>query len=42
VIAGANMAFGDADGKSLYIAARRDLYRIRLKIAGIHPIPAVN
>ena len=29
-----NVAFGDQDGKSLYIMARRDLYRIRLKVAG--------
>jgi gluconolactonase len=39
-IAGANLAFGDADGKTLYIAAGRDLYRIRLNAPGIHPIPA--
>ncbi len=33
----ANMAFGDADGKSLYVTARAGLYRIRLKIPGILP-----
>lgn len=36
-LAGANLAFGDDDGRSLYIAAQRDLYRIRLNIAGIGP-----
>jgi gluconolactonase len=29
-----NLAWGDADGKSLYIAASTSVYRIRLKIAG--------
>jgi gluconolactonase len=33
----ANLAFGDADGKTLYLTARTALYRIRLKIAGIRP-----
>jgi gluconolactonase len=33
----ANLAFGDADGKALYLTARTGLYRIRLKIAGIRP-----
>ena len=32
-----NMAFGDADGKSLYMTAFTGLYRIRLKVPG--PIP---
>jgi gluconolactonase len=32
-----NMAWGDADGKSLYLAAEDRLYRIRLNIAGIRP-----
>jgi len=32
-----NLAFGDADGKSLYITARTGLYRIHLKVAGIRP-----
>ena len=31
----ANLAFGDADGKTLYLTARTGLYRIRLKIPGI-------
>jgi gluconolactonase len=33
----ANLTFGDADGRTLYVTARRGLYRIRLKIAGIRP-----
>ncbi|HLJ14033.1 MAG TPA: SMP-30/gluconolactonase/LRE family protein [Bryobacteraceae bacterium] len=33
----ANLAFGDADGKTLYLTARTGLYRIRLKIPGIMP-----
>ena len=32
-----NFAFGDADGKSLFMATPGGLYRIRLKIPGIHP-----
>jgi gluconolactonase len=31
----ANLAFGDADNKTLYLTARTGLYRIRLKIPGI-------
>jgi gluconolactonase len=37
----ANLAFGDADYKTLYLTARTGLYRIRLKIAGI-PTPGSN
>jgi gluconolactonase len=33
----ANLAFGDADSKTLYLTARTGLYRIRLKIPGILP-----
>ena len=33
----ANLAFGDADGKTLYVTARTSLYRIRLSIAGVRP-----
>ena len=33
----ANLAFGEADGKSLFVTARTGLYRIRLKIPGIRP-----
>jgi gluconolactonase len=31
----ANLGFGGADGKTLFIGCRPGLYRIRLKIAGI-------
>jgi gluconolactonase len=30
----ANFAWGDADGRTLYLTARTGLYRIRLKVAG--------
>jgi gluconolactonase len=33
----ANVAFGDPDGKMLYMTARTGLYRIRLKVEGIRP-----
>lgn len=33
----ANMAWGDADGKTLYLTARTGLYRIRLNIPGVRP-----
>jgi gluconolactonase len=33
----ANLAFGDADGKALYVTARTSLYRIRLNVAGVRP-----
>ena len=32
-----NLAWGDADGRTLYIAALTSIYRIRLRIAGIRP-----
>ena len=32
-----NFTWGDADGKSLYLCARRSLYRIKLGVAGIRP-----
>lgn len=32
-----NLAWGDADGRSLYLTAQTGLYRIRLKIKGIAP-----
>lgn len=35
-----NIAFGDADGKTLYITACTHLYRIRLKVAGRLPGPS--
>jgi gluconolactonase len=33
----ANMAFGDADGRTLYMTARTGIYRMRLAHAGIRP-----
>ena len=33
----ANFAWGDADGKALYLTASTGLYRIRLTVAGIRP-----
>lgn len=36
-VAAANLAFGDADGKGLYFAARRDLYRLRVNVQGVSP-----
>jgi gluconolactonase len=33
-----NMAWGDEDGKTLYICARSGLYKMRLQVAGIMPI----
>lgn len=32
-----NFAFGDADGKTLYLAARSSIYRVRLNIEGVRP-----
>lgn len=32
-----NMAWGDEDGKTLYLAAQSGLYRIRLNVAGVRP-----
>ncbi len=32
-----NLAWGDADGKALYITASSSLYRLRMKVAGIQP-----
>ena len=33
----ANLAWGDTDGKTLYLTARTGLYRVKLNIAGIRP-----
>jgi len=33
----ANLAFGDDDGKTLYVTARSSVYRIRLNIPGVRP-----
>jgi gluconolactonase len=32
-----NFAWGDDDGKTLYLCARTGLYRVRLKVPGIRP-----
>jgi gluconolactonase len=34
-----NVAFGDPDGKGLYITACDDVYRVRMKVAGVMPGP---
>ena len=39
---GANFAFGDADGKSLYLTASTGLYRIRVNIPGVRPPAGVQ
>lgn len=33
----ANLAFGDADGRTLYVTARSSVYRIRLNVPGVRP-----
>jgi gluconolactonase len=38
-ICATNVAFGDADAKSLYVTACDAVYRIRLKVAGVMPGP---
>ena len=38
----ANMAWGDADGRTLYMTARTGIYRIRLNTPGIRPWPAAQ
>lgn len=38
-ICATNVAFGDADGKSLYVTACDHVYRIRMKVAGVMPGP---
>lgn len=38
----ANFAFGDADGRSLYLTASTGLYRIRVEIPGVHPSAGVQ
>ena len=34
-----NVAFGDNDSRTLYITACEHVYRIRLNVAGVHPLP---
>ena len=38
-ICATNVAFGDADGRSLYITACDVVYRIRMKVQGVMPGP---
>ena len=35
----ANFAWGDADGRTLYMTARTGLYRVRTEVPGIRPAP---
>ncbi len=35
----ANFAWGDADGRTLYLTARTGLYRVRLRVPGVRPEP---
>jgi gluconolactonase len=35
-----NVAFGDRDSRTLYITACEHVYRIRMKVAGVHPAAA--
>jgi gluconolactonase len=37
-----NMAWGDADGRSLYLCGQDRLYRMRLNVHGILPGPALS
>jgi gluconolactonase len=37
-----NMAWGDEDGKTLYLCARSGLYRMRLNIPGVRPVAAMT
>lgn len=32
-----NFAFGDSDGKTIYMTHRRNLYRVRVNIPGVRP-----
>ena len=34
-----NMAWGDADGRTLYLTARTGIYRIRLNVPGAGALP---
>lgn len=37
-----NMAWGDDDGKTLYLCARSALYRMRLNVPGVRPVEVVK
>jgi gluconolactonase len=32
-----NLAFGDSDGKTIYMTHRRNLYRVRVNVPGVRP-----
>jgi gluconolactonase len=36
-----NVAFGDNDSRTLYITACEHVYRIRMRVAGVHPRPRI-
>jgi len=38
-ICATNIAFGDPDGKGLYITACEEVYRVRVNVAGVRPLP---
>lgn len=38
----ANAAWGDADGRTLYITATSGLYRLRMNVQGIRPTPSIE
>jgi len=40
-ICATNIAFGDRDGKTLYITACEHVYRVRMEVEGIRPKPGV-
>lgn len=38
-----NLAWGDADGRTLYLAAQTSVYRMRLRVAGVRPpLPSLH
>jgi gluconolactonase len=38
----ANFAWGDADGRTLYLTASTGVYRVRLSIPGVRPTSAIQ
>jgi gluconolactonase len=38
-ICATNVAFGDSDSKGLYITACEHVYRVRMRVAGVRPLP---
>ena len=37
-----NLAFGEADGRTVYVTARQGLYKVRVKIPGVRPGPPAS